>query len=228
MIALLIIKFDGHKIALIIAVCQPNFVPLRTMRICVLSDDEAWTSLFEGRAVNLLDADRTTDVLADDVLFDLRDEAWDLERYQQYRGPVFISAVIGTRAAHNAPANVIRINAWPGMLSRPAIEAVGDPLIRPAAETVLSTLGKTVAWVDDLVGMVSPRVITMIINEAGFAWEEGVSQKASIDVAMKLGTNYPLGPFEWGTMIGWQRLQQLQRALAEEAGLYQPSQILSS
>jgi 3-hydroxybutyryl-CoA dehydrogenase len=45
---------------------------------------------------------------------------------------------------------------------------------------------------------------------------------------MRLGTNYPLGPFEWGTMIGWHRLKQLQKALAKEAGLYQPSQTLSS
>jgi 3-hydroxybutyryl-CoA dehydrogenase len=228
MIALLIRNFDGYKIALIIAVCQPNFVPLRTMRICVLCDDDAWKSLFVGQEVTLLDAEQAFDVLPDDVLFDLRDEAWDLMRYQAYGGPVFLAAVVGTRMEHNAPANLIRINAWPGMLTRPAVEAVGDPSIRPAAEAVLLSLGKTIAWVDDLVGMVSPRVITMIINEAGFAWEEGVSQKASIDVAMKLGTNYPLGPFEWGTMIGWHRLKQLQKALANEAGLYQPSQTLSS
>lgn len=198
------------------------------MRICVLCDDDNWTSLFADQAVNLLDVDRATDVLPDDVLFDLRDEAWDLARYQRYQGPVFISAVVGTRAEYHAPEHVVRINAWPGMLARPALEAVGHPSIRPAAEAVLSSLGKTVAWVDDLVGMVSPRVIAMIINEAGFAFEEGVSTKASIDVAMKLGTNYPFGPFEWGTMIGWQRLQQLQKALAKESGLYQPSQTLSS
>ncbi|MGB4772122.1 MAG: 3-hydroxyacyl-CoA dehydrogenase family protein [Chitinophagaceae bacterium] len=198
------------------------------MRICVLCDDEAWKSLFVGQAITLLDADQAIDVLPDDVLFDLRDEAWDLKRYQEYSGPVFLAAVVGTRTQHNAPANLIRINAWPGMLTRPAVEAVGDLSIRPAAEAVMLSIGKTVAWVDDLVGMVSPRVITMIINEAGFAWEEGVSQKASIDVAMKLGTNYPLGPFEWGTMIGWHRLKQLQKALANEAGLYQPSQTLTS
>lgn len=198
------------------------------MRICVLCDDDSWTSLFEGRVVNLLEANSNAEVLPEDVLFDLRDEAWDLVRYQQYQGPVFISAVIGTRAAYKAPLNVIRINAWPGMLSRPAIEAVGDPSIQDQAEAVLFSLGKTVAWIDDLVGMVSPRVIAMIINEAGFAFEEGVSQQASIDSAMKLGTNYPYGPFEWGSMIGWHRLRQLQKALAEESIRYQPSQTLSS
>lgn len=198
------------------------------MRICVLCEDDAWRSLFEGRAVTLLDAGSHTDVQADDVLFDLRDEAWDLERYQRYKQPVFVAAVVGTLAGHQAPAHVVRINAWPGMLARPAIEAAGNPTIRKAAEDILSSLGKSVAWVDDLVGMVSPRVIAMIINEAGFAWEEGVSEKASIDVAMKLGTNYPFGPFEWGTMIGWQKLKHLQQALAKEAGLYKPSQTLSS
>ena len=198
------------------------------MRICVLCDDDSWTSLFEGRVVNLLEANSNAEVLPEDVLFDLRDEAWDLARYQQYQGPVFVSAVIGTRAAYKAPVNVIRINAWPGMLSRPAIEAVGDPSIQDQAEAILFSLGKAVAWIDDLVGMVSPRVIAMIINEAGFAFEEGVSQQASIDIAMKLGTNYPYGPFEWGSMIGWQRLKELQKALAEESIRYQPSQTLSS
>lgn len=197
------------------------------MRICVLCDDDAWRSLFEERAITLLDAGSHAEVLAEDVLFDLRDEAWDLERYKKYTGPVFVAAVVDTLRQHQAPAQVVRINAWPGMLSRPAIEAAASPSIRKAAEEVLSTIGKSVAWVDDLVGLVSPRVIAMIINEAGFAWEEGVSEKASIDVAMKLGTNYPFGPFEWGSMIGWDRLKQLQQALAREAGLYQPSQTLS-
>jgi 3-hydroxyacyl-CoA dehydrogenase len=42
----------------------------------------------------------------------------------------------------------------------------------------------------------------MIINEAYFALEDNVSTKAETDIAMKLGTNYPYGPFEWGQLIG--------------------------
>ena len=42
----------------------------------------------------------------------------------------------------------------------------------------------------------------MIINEAFLALQEGVSTKEEINTAMKLGTNYPLGPFEWVEKIG--------------------------
>ena len=45
----------------------------------------------------------------------------------------------------------------------------------------------------------------MIINEAYFTWEAGTSTKEEIDIAMKLGTGYPYGPFEWGEKIGLSR-----------------------
>lgn len=60
-------------------------------------------------------------------------------------------------------------------------------------------LGKQVA---DRVGMVTPRVVCMIINEAYFTVQEGTASKADIDLGMKLGTAYPLGPFEWCETIG--------------------------
>jgi 3-hydroxybutyryl-CoA dehydrogenase len=54
----------------------------------------------------------------------------------------------------------------------------------------------------DRVGLVTPRVICMIINEAFYTVQEGTASKKDIDIAMKLGTNYPLGPFEWAKKIG--------------------------
>jgi 3-hydroxybutyryl-CoA dehydrogenase len=51
-------------------------------------------------------------------------------------------------------------------------------------------------------GFTYPRIISMIVNEAYFALEEDLATKNDIDLAMKNGVNYPLGPFEWGKMIG--------------------------
>ena len=51
-------------------------------------------------------------------------------------------------------------------------------------------------------GFITARVIAMIINEAFFALQENVSSKEEIDTAMRLGTNYPYGPFEWTKLIG--------------------------
>lgn len=56
--------------------------------------------------------------------------------------------------------------------------------------------------VDDRVGMVTPRVICMIINEAYYTVQDGTADRTAIDYAMKLGMNYPYGPFEWAAKIG--------------------------
>ncbi len=56
--------------------------------------------------------------------------------------------------------------------------------------------------VQDRTGMATPRVICMIINEACFTLQEGTASMGDIDKGMKLGTNYPFGPFEWSDQIG--------------------------
>lgn len=63
-------------------------------------------------------------------------------------------------------------------------------------------LGIEYDLVKDRVGMLTPRVVFMIINEACYTVQEGTATIADIDQAMKLGTNYPLGPFEWCDKIG--------------------------
>jgi 3-hydroxybutyryl-CoA dehydrogenase len=57
--------------------------------------------------------------------------------------------------------------------------------------------------------MVTPRVICMIINEACYTLQEGTASLVDIDTSMKLGTNYPLGPFEWADKIGIQHVYQI-------------------
>lgn len=46
------------------------------------------------------------------------------------------------------------------------------------------------------------RIISCIVNEAFLALTEGVATAEDIDRAMKLGANYPKGPFEWAEEIG--------------------------
>lgn len=70
--------------------------------------------------------------------------------------------------------------------------------------------------IDDRVGMVTPRVICMIINEAYFTFQEGTATKEDIDKGMKLGTNYPFGPFEWCERIGIQHVFELLEAVYED------------
>ncbi|HYM52683.1 MAG TPA: 3-hydroxyacyl-CoA dehydrogenase NAD-binding domain-containing protein [Candidatus Dormibacteraeota bacterium] len=49
---------------------------------------------------------------------------------------------------------------------------------------------------------VAARILATIVNEAASAVAEGVASPDAIDTAMRLGTNYPSGPLEWGERIG--------------------------
>ena len=80
--------------------------------------------------------------------------------------------------------------------------------------------GDRILFVKDIPGLVNPRIISMIINEACFTLGAGTSSRAEIDTAMKLGTGYPLGPFEWGEKIGMDRVSALLKALAAGDELY--------
>ena len=50
-------------------------------------------------------------------------------------------------------------------------------------------------------------------NEAYITAEEGTASREDIDLAMKLGTNYPFGPFEWAKRIGIANVLKLMDAL---------------
>ncbi|SFC49811.1 3-hydroxybutyryl-CoA dehydrogenase [Flexibacter flexilis DSM 6793] len=83
-------------------------------------------------------------------------------------------------------------------------------------DKTLSHFTKDYAWVTDRVGMVTPRVIAMIINEAYYTLQEGTASRQDIDTGMKLGTNYPYGPFEWAKKIGLDHVYQILEAAYQD------------
>lgn len=85
-------------------------------------------------------------------------------------------------------------------------------------EEVCQKMGTAFRVVSDQAGMVTPRIICMIINEAFFTLEEGTASRADIDLAMKLGTNYPWGPFEWAVRIGLPNVVQVLTASYRDSG----------
>lgn len=72
--------------------------------------------------------------------------------------------------------------------------------------------------VADQAGLVTPHVICMIINEAYRTVEEGIATRDDIDQAMKLGTNYPFGPFEWCERIGISHVARLLDTMQQQTG----------
>jgi 3-hydroxybutyryl-CoA dehydrogenase len=97
---------------------------------------------------------------------------------------------------------------------------------RTAAEAVFAFLGKKAHWLPDDPGFITARVVSMIINEAYLALAEGVSAKEEIDTAMKLGTAYPYGPFEWAEKIGQHNVVALLQKLAQSQPRYTPAALL--
>jgi len=65
----------------------------------------------------------------------------------------------------------------------------------------LKALGFEPVQLADTPGLVVARTIAMLVNEAADAVQQGVCTPEGTDIAMKLGVNYPAGPFEW--LAGW-------------------------
>ncbi len=131
--------------------------------------------------------------------------------------PVFINSVISTLKELNLPENFSRINGWPTFVKREIWE-IASP--NNDAVKIFEMLQWKYIKVADEPGLVSARIISMIINEAYFALGEDVSSKNEIDLAMKLGTNYPYGPFEWCKKISLKKVYDLLEKLSETDSRY--------
>jgi 3-hydroxybutyryl-CoA dehydrogenase len=154
------------------------------------------------------------------------EDAEELESITNGKSPLLlINRVVGTLSGF--PENVVRLNGWPGFLAQHTLEAsCKNDAIKETAELVFQCFHKSVEWAPDLKGFITPRVISMIINEAYFALGENISTKEEIDIAMKLGTNYPYGPFEWAQKIGTKKIYRLLQALSSEDRRYTPAPLL--
>ena len=71
-----------------------------------------------------------------------------------------------------------------------------------ACKSVVDALGKTAATAEDFPAFIVNRILMPMINEAVYTLYEGVGNVTSIDMAMKLGTNHPMGPLELADFIG--------------------------
>lgn len=120
----------------------------------------------------------------------------------------------------------VRINGWNTFLKSATIEASAGTANRAKAENVFDSFHKKISWLPDTPGFVTPRVVSMMINEAYMALQDGVSTMEEIDIAMKLGTNYPYGPFEWAEKIGREKITALLEKLSLQNPLYTPASSL--
>ncbi|MEA2861621.1 MAG: 3-hydroxybutyryl-CoA dehydrogenase [Methylobacteriaceae bacterium] len=79
--------------------------------------------------------------------------------------------------------------------------ATEDTTYESARDFVLK-LGKTVTVSEDFPAFIVNRILLPMINEAIYTLYEGVGSVDSIDTAMKLGANHPMGPLQLADFIG--------------------------
>jgi len=160
----------------------------------------------EAKKKNLREMDRALPVhvplLSASAAFTVAEQSGWIAGTSRLVGIAALPTLLGGTLAEIAPG--------PGA-ARTVIEAAGE---------FFRALGKEVALVQDSPGMVLPRILCMLVNEAHFALGERIAGRGDIDTAMKLGTHYPHGPLEWGASITQAHvravLDGLQRSYGEE------------
>jgi len=97
-----------------------------------------------------------------------------------------------------------------------------------SAEQFFKSIGKEPVRVKDAPGLTFPRILSLIINEAARSLEEGVATAEEIDVAMRLGVNYPHGPLRWADQIGLDEVLAVLEGLQRDTGddRYRPAPLL--
>lgn len=135
-------------------------------------------------------------------------------------------------AATDRPQKVIGMhfmNPVPVMKLVEIIRGVAtDDATFDAVQALAHRLGKTTAVAADYPAFIVNRILVPMINEAVYALMEGVGSVTSIDAAMKLGTNQPMGPLELADFIGLDTCLAIMRVLHDGMGdsKYRPCPLL--
>jgi 3-hydroxybutyryl-CoA dehydrogenase len=148
-----------------------------------------------------------------------------ISQYHSTTIPVLIGSVVFTlnELGIDPQLPIARFNHWPTFINRNCVEFAVVDNHGEKFQQLFQTLNIPAFRTADESGFVSARTVSMIVNEAFLAKEEAVSTELEIDTAMKLGTSYLFGPFEWCNKIGVEYIIKLLQKLAEKDKRYQPA-----
>ena len=188
--------------------------------------------------VHLMKADDAEfPILQPDVVFHFRGGQHLSEVLEDFDCPVFVECFSHTLAellyvneARSASQPIIGFCGLAGLFSRDIMEVcVTREKDLEALPAIFKWLNTDFEVVEDRVGLVTPRILLMIINEAFYTVQEGVATKSEIDIAMKTGTNYPYGPFEWVRIFGIEVVYVLMESIYEATKneRYRPCELLT-
>ena len=166
------------------------------------------------------------ELVVDCLFFDLEEKYTSLHSFES-KDAILISNTLtapATAIARHSTGykRIIGVPMIPSQLALQKTIEYSVPLqqedVSSNKELLKSVFRKDVEKIGDSVAGIFPRTIAMVINEAVFALQEGVAVAADIDMAMKLGTNYPKGPLAWCDEIGAYTICAILEALQVEYG----------
>ena len=189
------------------------------MKILVIADEPRQSELVKrlgkGHRIDVRDESGFYDLINYDgyhAIFDLNLEAHPeaLDNYSHLSNTIIVMSGVKSSLAEyvyleefEEDITLLGLNDLPGFIDREKAEI---SLLNEGDSIKAIAFFKSLDWpaiiVKDRVGMVTPRIVLMIINEACYTLQEGTANIEDIDSSMKLGTNYPFGPFEWCDKIG--------------------------
>lgn len=185
------------------------------------------------------DLSPTTPLVIETSALDLERKKTVLEKLDAFLPPasVIMTSCLGSAVTYVAanlkrPEGVVGFATFYPLKDRKLIElAAGLRSAASAAQKVeefFKSLGKETVWVKDAAGLTFPRILSLIVNEAARALEEGVASAEEIDIAMRLGVNYPQGPLKWADQIGLDEILAVLEGLQRETGedRYRPASLL--
>lgn len=105
------------------------------------------------------------------------------------------------------------------------LNPVTRPDLRDAAHALFAWDGAGVTVIRDSAGFIVQRSLAAIVNLACDIAQQGIASVEHIDLAVRLGLGYPLGPLEWGDRLGAGRVLRILERLHALSGdpRYRPS-----
>ncbi len=158
--------------------------------------------------------------------------SWDASDTSAFYCLCYGAAATKIAARTKQSKHVVGFSLIPPFTNSSILE-IARPLQTPVEElekarSFFESLGFTVVEVPDGPGLIQARIVACLANEAFSALSEGVADAKTIDTAMKLGTNYPLGPLEWAEFLGLESILAIMEGLQSEYGedRYRPHPLL--
>ena len=84
---------------------------------------------------------------------------------------------------------------------------------------LFQSLDKQVSLIQHVAGMVLTRIVAMLVNEASLIVQEKIADAEGVNIAMKMGLNFPLGPLEWAEKWGFSSVSKTLDNLFKVYGL---------